>query len=374
MRGFLFPWDLIVLLLCTSLIAQAANVLDQLLITAPPTPQATYCPNEILHRRQESCSFGECGGKCLDQGAFCCGPAGSLVTSPYWVCDNGACITSVRGTTGIVDCYDPDNPSGTTQSCIDHEPTATCKPTDRCFTCHADEPYCFWQTYIASGQPTLSWFSCIESKLPDATFLAATITTNLLTTDASSVSSSTTSFASDTENGSPLSTGAIIGIAVGGGVAVVGSLAILAYFCLKRRHAPSTHPQELSSGPETQQKIMQQVPTQPENPTENPTELDSRAYTRSELDSATAYSPPHSQSAIPFSPHEGYARDVEQIDMWRRAMGARSTELPRQMSLSEQQSSELFVDRPDIRDSWGYGDDSEHMSPRSNRNYNGGNI
>ncbi|KAF2749043.1 hypothetical protein M011DRAFT_466159 [Sporormia fimetaria CBS 119925] len=107
---------------------------QQHLITAPPDPIATSCPNSNALRRQESCEFGGCGGRCLSQGAFCCGPAGTAVTSPFWVCDNGACITSVRGTTGIVDCYDPDNPGATTQSCLDNVPTTTCKPTDRCYT------------------------------------------------------------------------------------------------------------------------------------------------------------------------------------------------------------------------------------------------
>lgn len=41
------------------------------------------------------------------------------------VCDNGACVTSVRGESGGIDCYDPDNPVATIQSCIDNIPTAT---------------------------------------------------------------------------------------------------------------------------------------------------------------------------------------------------------------------------------------------------------
>ncbi|KAF2272851.1 uncharacterized protein EI97DRAFT_197889 [Westerdykella ornata] len=128
-------WARLTLLLCGVLSASAVpNSQERLLITAPPNPQATSCANVKVLKRQENCEFGVCGGACLEQGAFCCGPAGSLATSPNWVCDNGACITSVRGTTGIVDCYDPDNPQGTTQSCIDNVPTTTCKPTDRCYT------------------------------------------------------------------------------------------------------------------------------------------------------------------------------------------------------------------------------------------------
>ena len=109
----------------------------------------------------------------------------------------------------------PDNPSGTTQSCIDFKPTATCFSTDRCYTwyvlgpstpfstkalhcitllCYgirkkerkltpsfgicssSDSPYCWWQTWVADNSPTLKWFDCVTTSIPDATFLAATIT------------------------------------------------------------------------------------------------------------------------------------------------------------------------------------------------------
>lgn len=37
-------------------------------------------------------------------------------------------------------------------------------------------PFCHWETYIASGSPTLSWFYCITTPASDAVFYAATIT------------------------------------------------------------------------------------------------------------------------------------------------------------------------------------------------------
>lgn len=223
-----------------------------IVITSPPVPKPTSCANEDLLRRQNSCSFGACGTECLAQGAFCCGPAGTLATSPFWVCDNGACITSVRGSTGIVDCYDPDNPEGTTQSCIDNVPTTTCFSTDRCFTCSTDEPFCFWQTYLAANSPTLRWFSCVSSKIQDATFYAATITGNLTYPNTLAVPTAaptttvptTTSTASPTKGSSP-STGAIIGIAAAGGVALIASVAIIAWCCVhlrNHRHTPPPPP------------------------------------------------------------------------------------------------------------------------------------
>ncbi|KAF2808678.1 uncharacterized protein BDZ99DRAFT_477219 [Mytilinidion resinicola] len=203
-------------------------------VITPPPPQPTLCSPLNPLKRQESCSYGLCGTQCLSQGAFCCGPAGTLATSPYWVCDNGACITSVRGSTGVVDCYDPDNPQGTTQSCIDNVPTATCSSTDRCYTCSTDEPFCFWETYVQTNPTTLRWFSCVPSKIPDVTFYAATITGNLSSSTRSpplSTSSSTPGPKSST-GGPVLSTHTIISIAVGGGVTLIGCMAIIAWCCV----------------------------------------------------------------------------------------------------------------------------------------------
>ena len=131
------------------------------------------------------------------------------------ICDNGACITSVRGSTGVVDCYDPDNPSGTTQSCIDFVPTTTCFSTDRCYTCESDQPFCFWQTYIdTTPAPTLSWFSCVETDMADVTYYASTITNHLLPTQSSGVSGT-----------GGLSKGAIAGISSGGAVFLIAVIA-----------------------------------------------------------------------------------------------------------------------------------------------------
>lgn len=285
----------------------------QLLITSPPGPRETDNAHKNVLRRQQSCDFGECGGECLSQGAFCCGPAGTVATSPKWVCDNGACITSVRGTAGIVDCYDPDNPGGTTQSCIDNMPTTTCKPTDKCYTCNTYQPYCHWQTYIASNSPTLSWFSCVESKVPDATFLAATITdvrpreTGTLSTQPSAAPTSTAKGTRPSD--APLSTTAIIGIAVGAGVAVIsiGGLLVWYYTIRNTKMHPGVSALSGTSG-STAVAVEEQ----------GPLELDSQE--RSELNSTTAYGY-GSQPGMPYSVAGAYGRDVSDVDKWGYAQG-----------------------------------------------------
>lgn len=170
-----------------------------------------------------------------------------------------------------------------------------------------DQPFCQWQTYIDPNSPTLRWFSCIDTKLADLTFNANTITGNLPSRTASSNSTG------NAGKSSPLSTGAIIGIAVGGGIAVVGSVATIAFFCLKRRKAHPPPPQELDPNAMVPQMA------EPDRP---PMELDANEYTRSELGgSVTAYSP-----STPFTPSEGYARNVEEVDMWRRGTPASRTD------------------------------------------------
>lgn len=200
---------------------------------APDLGLAAYQPPGLFRRKQD-CSFGRCGSTCLAQGAFCCNPGGTDKLEPGWICDNGACITSIRASSGIVDCYDPDNPSGTTQSCIDNVPTTTCRSTDRCYTCETDVPFCHWQTYIDTASPVLSWFSCISSSATDATFYAATIT------------------GTPSGHGVHLATGAIIGIAIGGAVFVL-FLILLGWFILWHRRrkweAPAVEPQ---TEPETE--------------------------------------------------------------------------------------------------------------------------
>ncbi|KAF1962946.1 hypothetical protein CC80DRAFT_530834 [Byssothecium circinans] len=255
-------------------------------ITQPPVPRATQCIQDSLLQRQESCQYGKCGTKCLVQGAFCCGPAGSLATSPYY-------------------CYDPDNPSGTTQSCIDAKPTATCASTDRCYTCSSEQPFCQWETYIQSNTPTLRWFSCVETKRADLTFVAETITQNSPTTPSGTAhfptgSASTNSTATKHPS---LSTGAIVGIGVGSGLALAGIAAMVALLCLKRGK-PRPPPLPLP-------RLDSSVQTQKVEP--HPLELDSYQYARSELESPSIH-PPRTPWA-PF-PAEMGADDVEIT--WRR--------------------------------------------------------
>lgn len=96
--------------------------------------------------------------------------------------------------------------------------------TDRCYTCSTDEPFCHWQTYIDTNSPALSWFSCVTSQLTDETFYAATITNNLLSSQTTSSSSAT------------LPVGGIVGVAVGGTIFLILCVALVVYFCFKRRN------------------------------------------------------------------------------------------------------------------------------------------
>ena len=98
---------------------------------------------------------------------------------------------------------------------------------------------------------------------------------------------------------------------------------------------------------------------------QEPPELDSRMYTRSELNSTTAYSP-HSQPATPFSPPDEYPRGREEFEMWRREVAHTPpvAELQaRKSGFFEHIPRELYGDQEITRNSWGEGDDRGHMSP-----------
>jgi hypothetical protein len=212
------------------------------------------------------------------------------------------------------------------------------------------QPFCRWETYIAPNAPTLSWFSCVETKLPDTTFLAATITTDLVTTGEATASH--TSQASKGPDDGLLPTGAIIGIAVGGTLVVVAMVALIVYCCLmKRRSKPKPKPPlELSGKPST-----------PATGYQPPTELDAQVYARSELNSSTTYSP-QSQPISPFTPSDGYRRNFEGINTWRS--GHAPVELqPQRPDYFAQVPRELHGETAEKRTSWGHGDDQLHMSP-----------
>ncbi|KAI9865671.1 MAG: hypothetical protein M1813_002129 [Trichoglossum hirsutum] len=198
-------------------------------ITSPP-----QLPPRLLRRQQlqSDCQFGRCGNTCLQQGAFCCNPAGAAIDFPNWICDTGACATSIRGANGIVDCYDPDNPQGMTRSCIDNTVTA-CPFSGSCYRCSADVPFCHWETYLASGSPTLSRFNCISTSRPDNTLYAATtpsVTAASLPT--SSLTSPTTPSTHTTTKA--IGKGPIIGIAIGS-LALISLIACLGWFLVSRR-------------------------------------------------------------------------------------------------------------------------------------------
>lgn len=213
-------------------------------------------------------------------------------------------------------------------------------------------PHCRWETYIASNQPTLSWFSCDTSKSADATFYADTITTDL---PSPSGPSETPEGNKDSTSGSKLSTGAIVGISVGGGLVVLGAVAIIAFCCLRKRKPKPSLPQEHQTNP-----------MQPPKAEQVPQELDAQNYTsyeRSELNSTTAYSP-HSQPGTPFTPPEEYARNIEELHMWAGAHGQVRSDLQAQKpGYFVQAPQELYDETVDQRGSWGYGDDQTHTRP-----------
>jgi len=341
-----------------------------IVITSPPVPQPTLCPTANFLNRQESCSYGACGTDCLSQGAFCCGPAGTLATSPYWVCDNGACITSVRGSTGIVDCYDPDNPQGTTQSCIDNVPTATCSSTDRCYTCSTDEPFCFWETYIDTNSPTLRWFSCVTTKMVDATFYAATITGNL---------TSPTTLHPTSTSSPVLSTGAIVGVAVGGGVALIACVAIISWCCVLMRRKSQT-PEPTSHNQNQYQSQVAYNSYQPaELPLTSPPQYyDQRIAQTSQTFSSTGDAAIHDEAVartpvaeLPgktgnvgvmgmgkFERQDGERHGYEHETAYRNQNSVRETE---QRHMSEREDD--IVEEDTNRTSYIEGDDWQHMSP-----------
>jgi len=109
--------------------------------------------------------------------------------------------------------------------------------TDRCYTCSTDVPFCHWETYIDPASPTLLWFDCISSKIPDATFYASSVTNNLTVTSQTSTPDNSSS---------PLTPGAIGGIAGAGAAALIACVAILAWCCFRRRSKPPK-PQEMPS-------------------------------------------------------------------------------------------------------------------------------
>jgi hypothetical protein len=106
-------------------------------------------------------------------------------------------------------------------------------------------PFCRWETYIDPASPTLLWFDCISSKLPDATFYASSVTNNL----------TVTSQTSTPNNSSPLTTGAIGGIAGAGAAVLIFCVAIMAWCCIRRR--PKTPKlQEMQTQPTMVQPVM----------------------------------------------------------------------------------------------------------------------
>lgn len=141
---------------------------------------AYQTPGLFRRKATPTCSFGRCGNDCLDQGAFCCNPAGPDKPDPnceclpehralvsIWLIDHQGyvimefvslayevqvALSTVMSeqASGYIPCRgdvgrethassrSPDNPSGTTQSCIDNIPTTACRSTDKCYTWYED--------------------------------------------------------------------------------------------------------------------------------------------------------------------------------------------------------------------------------------------
>lgn len=222
-----------------------------------------------------------------------------------------------------------------------------------------DEPYCFWQTYIADNSPTLSWFSCIVSKTADATFYAATITGNLTYPTTPFTAPTGTTSSSTSVSAPVLSNGAIIGISVGGGVALIGCVAGIIWCCIvlrkKRRSSNTTAPSlahaQLGRG----------------SPVELPPNAAPVFYHGTPPNPSTAYSP--TQSSTRFSPSQYQATLVsgEEIEYWRRMT-------PRGGNLGTDAAAELPTKRASTREreereerdrgSYAEGDDWDHMTAR----------
>ncbi|KAF2749044.1 hypothetical protein M011DRAFT_323238 [Sporormia fimetaria CBS 119925] len=119
------------------------------------------------------------------------------------------------------------------------------------------------------------------------------------------------------------SSGAIIGIAVGGGMVVIGTVLAFAFYCFKnhRKGKGKVPPTSELSG---RSVVLPKA--------EGPTELDGRAYARSEPNSTAAYSSYHSQPTTPFSPEDVYSRHAEDINAWGNQNRVTPVELSTQRS------------------------------------------
>jgi hypothetical protein len=105
----------------------------------------------------------------------------------------------------------------------------------------------------------LSWFSCVTARIDDETFYASTITNHLL-------SPQTT--ASDN---AALPVGAIVGIAVGGAVFLITFVALVVYFCFRRKNRRAQEQRDFERWRQHQeQQGFHEMPTHMD-----PTELDS---------------------------------------------------------------------------------------------------
>jgi hypothetical protein len=219
-----------------------------------------------------------------------------------------------------------------------------------------DEPYCFWQTYIADNSPTLNWFSCVVSKTADATFYAATITGNLTyPTTPFTAPTGTTSSSSTSASAPVLSNGAIIGISVGGGVVLIGCVAGIIWCCIVLRKRRSSN----TTAPSRARAQLGRV-----SPVELPPNAAPVFYHGTPPNPSTAYSP--TQSSTRFSPSQYQATLVsgEEIEYRRRMT-------PGSGNLGTDAAAELPTKRASTREreerdrgSYAEGDDWDHMTAR----------
>ncbi|KAI9763060.1 MAG: hypothetical protein M1840_000951 [Geoglossum simile] len=96
-----------------------------------------------------------------------------------------------------------------------------------------DAPFCHWETYVASGSPTLSLFGCVPTPQAGSTFYGTALAGTITSSSISSLISPSISGIAPSAPKNP--TKWLIAGATTGGLAFLALLAILVWFFLSRR-------------------------------------------------------------------------------------------------------------------------------------------